>query len=249
MTKLNQIVAIEKGIRTTVERDVTDLYHSLQKAPLLSGISRTYHPRDDDPTSARGETLPPEATLVQIKAEDVLTKTSASLIRLFDMVLTKEAGNVTAKADIVVGGEVLAQDVPLTFLLFLERQLGEMHTMLKVVPTHDPSEQWHWDSSASAWATEVIKTARTKKVPRNHVRAAATDKHPAQVDVWTEDVVVGEWSTIKFTGAVPADRRELLIARVLELSDAVKFAREQANTIEVTTRQIGETMFDYILAG
>ena len=248
MPKLNQVVAIEKGVRNTVDRDVTDLYHLLQKPPLLSGISRTYHPRDDDPTASRGETLPPESTLVQVNASDVLVKASESLTRLFDTVLTKEAGNVSAKADIVVGTKTLAKDVPLPFLLFLERQLTDVHTVLKALPTHDPSERWTWNDSAGAWATEETRTARTKKIPRNHVLAKATDKHPEQVTVWNEDVVVGEWATVKFTGSVPAVRRAQLITRVIALSEAVKFARESANSIEVTERKIGEALFSYLLA-
>ncbi|CAM5671006.1 hypothetical protein SCALM49S_08938 [Streptomyces californicus] len=41
--------------------------HGLQKAALLAGISRTYQPG-----TRKGEQLPPESTLVQVKAEDVL---------------------------------------------------------------------------------------------------------------------------------------------------------------------------------
>lgn len=44
------------------------------------------------------------------------------------------------------------------------------------------------------------------QVPRNHVKAEATDKHPAQVEVYHEDVPVGYWTTVKFSGALPARR-------------------------------------------
>ena len=67
-TKLNQIIAIEGGLKNTSKRDFTDAYHKIQKAPLLNGISRTYKPKDEE-----GDQLPAESTLVQTRVEDVLT--------------------------------------------------------------------------------------------------------------------------------------------------------------------------------
>ena len=66
MAKLNQIIAVEKGVKSAVSREVTDNYHQLQKAALLTGISRTYTPRDDE-----GDKLPAEYTKVQVNAMDV----------------------------------------------------------------------------------------------------------------------------------------------------------------------------------
>ncbi|MFC9975393.1 hypothetical protein ACFVH6_31335 [Spirillospora sp. NPDC127200] len=67
MARLNQIIAVEKGVKSRTQREPTDAYHGLQKPALPSGLSRTYRPRDEG-----GETLPPESTKVQLKAEDVL---------------------------------------------------------------------------------------------------------------------------------------------------------------------------------
>ena len=87
---------------------------------------------------------------------------------------------------------------------------------------------------------------RTKKVPRNHVKAEATDRHPAQVEVYTEDVVVGNWERLMFSGEVSAKERKEMLERVSVLSDAVKFAREEANQTEVTQRNIGDNIFGYV---
>jgi hypothetical protein len=242
MTKLNQIVAIEKGVKNTVNRDVTDLYHEIQKTPLLSGISRTYRPKDED-----GDQLPPESTLVQVKVPTVLDEVAKHLTRLFDVVLTKDAANTVARADVVVGGRTLVADVPVPYLLFLEKQLTDLHTVIKALPVLDPAESWEYDANVAVYRTGVIQTNKTKKVPRNHVKAAATDKHPAQVEMYYEDVSVGTWDTVKFSGAIPAGRRNQLVERVLALQDAVKFAREQANGVEITDRTVGELVFSYLL--
>ena len=83
---------------------------------------------------------------------------------------------------------------------------------------------------------------------RNHVRAEATTKHPAQVDVYKEDVVVGYWKSIKYSGALPAVRLNELLGRVEKLQKAVKFAREEANSKEVQRKKIGKSVFEYLFA-
>jgi hypothetical protein len=91
-----------------------------------------------------------------------------------------------------------------------------------------------------------MQTIKTKKIPRNHVKAEATEKHPAQVEVYYEDVVVGTWRTIKFSGALPASRVNELLNRVEKLQEAVKFAREEANNLEVTEPKVGAKVFQYL---
>lgn len=91
-----------------------------------------------------------------------------------------------------------------------------------------------------------MDTVRSRKVLRNHVKAEATEHHPAQVDVYTEDVAVGTWTTTKFSGALPATRVRELRDRVVKLQQAVKFAREQANATAVTDAKAGDAVFGYL---
>jgi hypothetical protein len=242
-TKLNQIIAIEKGIKSRAVQELTEAHHALQKPALLAGISRTYRPKDEE-----GESLPPESTKVQIKAEEIIRDTVAVLTKLFDITATKDWANCKAKADVVVDGKTLLSGVPATYLLFLEKQLVDLHTFIKKLPILDASETWTFDPSADCWATEAVQTTKTKKVPRNHVKAEATEKHPAQVEVYYEDVTVGHWRTVKFSGTLPAQRVNELLARVEKLQEAVKFAREEANNLEVEEQKVGEKVFEYLFA-
>src|SRR5262249_16350255 len=123
----------------------------------------------------------------------------------------------------MVGGQTLLEKVPVAYLLFLEKQLVELHTFVKKLPVLDASETWHHDQSADCWATDAVQTIRTKKVPRNHVKAEATDKHPAQVEVYHEDVPVGTWRTVKFSGSLPAQTVHEMLEKVETLQQAVKF--------------------------
>lgn len=241
MPKLNQILAIEKGIKTDTFQKLTDAHHQLQKSVLLQGISKTYQPRDEE-----GEPLPPEFTRVQVNAETIIQETREILARLFDVTATKDWANCQAKADIVVDGQKLLEGVPATYLLFLEKQLTDIHTFVRKLPTLDSSENWALDNADSIWKTAPVETIRTKKVPRNHVKAEATDKHPAQVEVYMEDVPVGRWRTVKMSGALPASRVAELLSRVEKLQAAIKFAREEANSAEANNVTVSEKLFNYL---
>ena len=114
-------------------------------------------------------------------------------------------------------------------------------------PTLDPGETWEYSADVDAYASDPHQTTKTKKVMKNHVKAEATDKHPAQVEVYHEDVVVGFWTKVTFSGAVPQKRVNELLERIGRLQNAVKFAREEANGTEITYQRVGEKVLGYLL--
>src|SRR5438132_1009448 len=136
MPKLNQIIAIQAGKKTQAKETLTQAYHQVKKPELLSGLVRTYQPRDED-----GEPQPDE---------------------------------------------------------------------------------------------------------RNHVKYEATKEHPAQVEMYMEDVWVGTWTTTKLSGAIPAATRNAMLERVRKLLDAVKEAREEANLLQVQTQKLGDALLAYV---
>lgn len=243
MPKLNQIVAVEKGLKSRTTAALTKIYHELQKPALFAGISRKYTPIDDD-----GDRLPPESTLVQQNVDTALRAAADHLTKLFDVVATKENGNTEAFADVVVDDVTVVEAAPVPLLLFLEKQLADVRTVVAKAPTLDPSETWSRDETAGGWRTDAVETSRTRKVPKTLVKYEATDKHPAQTEVYMVDEVVGHWATTKFSGALSPARRDQLVARIDVLMDAVKKAREEANGHEVVQQHIGEPVFAYLLA-
>lgn len=242
MTKLNQIVALEKGLKGRVQAAVTTIHHLLQKPPLFAGLSRVYKPKDDE-----GEQLPPESTRVQHTVQEQLDAASKHLTQLFDVVATKEWGNMTAVADVKLDERVIVPSAPVPYLLFLEKELTNWRTLVSKIPLLDPAETWTYDEGNSQWRTQPTETVRSKRVLRALTLAPATDKHPAQVQTYNEDVPAGTWATTKFSGAVPAKVRDDLVERANELLDAVKKAREEANGAEVTQRKVAEDIFEYLL--
>lgn len=244
MLKLNQIVALEKGLKDRTLAAVTRIYHDLQKPQLFTGLERVYQPKDEE-----GEKLPPESTSVQYVVDERLTRVAEELASLFDVVATKEKGNMSATADVKIGDKVIVPDASVPLLLFLEKQLVHFRTIVSTVPVLDRAEVWEADAnSGGQWRTSPTQTMRNKKVLRNHVKAEATDRHPAQVETYNEDVQVGTWTVTKFSGAVPGKHRDDLVQRVNDLLDAVKAAKEEANGAEVDQVKISDKVFMYLLA-
>ena len=241
MTKLNQIVAIEKTARQALAGTLAKAQADVQKTGPMSGISRTYQPREDG-----GEQLPAESVRVQVSAATIAADVKTVLSRVLDVVATKDTTNCFAQADIVVDGQVLASKVPVPFLLYLEKQLTDLRGFISKLPVLDPAEEWTWDDNTLAYVSAPVQTVRSKKVPRNHVLAEATDRHPAQVQVWHEDVAVGTWTTVKRSGAIPAREVAESLSRLSALIDAVKQAREAANSVEVVDKLVGKALVDYV---
>ncbi|MGW3153756.1 DUF7873 family protein [Streptomyces sp. NPDC001089] len=241
--RLSQVVAVEKPIKADAYAALSAAHHQVQKQPLLAGISRTYRPRDEE-----GEPLPPESTRVQLRAVDAISDVMQELGRFYDVTATRDWANCAARADVVVGGTTLLADVPVPFLLFLEKQLQALKTFVEKLPVLDPAEEWMWDQETGTWRTPAYESHRSKKVPRNHVLAEATPQHKAQVEIIYEDVPVGIWTTIKYSGALPASHVRALQDRVQALRDAVKKAREEANATEIAQKRVSAPLLNYLFS-
>ncbi len=242
MTKLNQVIAVEKGVKNRVVSEVTELYQAASHPALFEGFNKKYKPNEEGT-----ETFPSEAKKVQKSANDVLKRASSVLSELFDVTASKDFANCDAVADVVVDGNVLLTGVPATYLLFLEKQLTDMHTLVGSLPVLDSAENWTWDENANLFKTDATVTSRTKKVQKALVMYPATDKHPAQTQLITEDVNIGSWEQVKFSGALPTNVKTGLLEKVEKLQKAVKFAREEANTVDAPNQTVGAKVFTWLL--
>jgi hypothetical protein len=241
VAKLNQILAIEKGVKATSNRGLTDLHRVSEKPDLYEGRTKTYAPRDVD-----GETLPTETQVVQQSAADILKQLAGQLVPLWDITATKDYANCDAKADVIVDGSKLLVDVPVSYLLFLEKQLNDLETVYSKLPTLDASQRWQYDENQQLFTTDKITQNRMKKIPRNHVKAEATAQHPAQVEVYQEEVVVGAFEITRQSGAFSARQKATLLDNVRKLKAAVLFAREQANSVEVDKKGFASSLLDFL---
>ena len=243
MTKLNQIVAVVNGKKTEAQKALTEIYRKCSLNDLFSGLSRTYRPKNDG-----DEVLPPEGRMVQYNVTEALKEFKESLGGLLDVVATQDFANGEARADVVVDSKVVLSDVPVTYLLFLEKQLVDLHTFVSKLPVLDSGEKWEFDPNQDHYTSATSTTNRTKKVLQHKILVEATDKHPAQVEKWQEDITVGYWDITKFSGAMPVKEKKELVSKVKQLQDAVKFARETANQLEIKQVKVADKLFDYLFA-
>lgn len=244
-TKIHQILALQKGIMGQTEGAVTRAYHDAQRTAMMQGLTRVYQPLD-----VEGEQLPPEKKMVQFTAQDILARAADAWVRQADIIATKDTSNQLARADVIVDGTVLLSDVPVSTLLYLEKTLKNVRELILKLPVLDPEVDWGTgpDPATGLWRSATEETVRTKKIPKAFVKYPATEKHAAQVETFTEDVIIGKWAKTLLSGALPAGRKLELLRRVERLSDSVKLAREYANQTNAVDREIGSTVFDHILA-
>lgn len=247
MTKLNQIIAIENGEKARVNKATAPLFHALKAPALFAGLTRTYEPLDDG-----GEKLPDETARVQHTVSQIIEDFVKNSTRLLDLSFTKDWTNTGATADVVVNGEIIIENAPVTFLLPFEKYLSqEVRGLIESIPVLDPAQDWTPSASErdGIYETPTVRRHRTKKVNKVLELAKATDKHPAQVQLVAEDVLAGYWNEKKFSGAIPASEKADLVERVEKLIQAVKMAREQANNIDVTVDyKVGKAVFDYLFS-
>lgn len=240
--KLHQVIPIVVAQKDRAKAALTSALHLFKKPDLFNGQVRTYSPLIDG-----GEALPEERQNIQYHVDGMLCDTLPAFQKMLDEVLIQDVGNTVAQARIKVGA-VVTDPLPATFLLFLEKQLGDLETLIKAMPVLDASERWVKNDDGNL-QSEPRQTHRNQRVQRSHIAVPATDKHPAQVIPYHEDVAVGVWTTTRLSSAVSRATRGLWLENLADLRDAVRRAREEANSIELDPiDKIGEQLTDMVLS-
>jgi len=241
-TKLNQVLATEKSIKNTAYGEITKLDKANQKRELYEGFTKTYTPKDEE-----GEILPPEIKNVQLKAREVINSVVKHFTKKLDVTATKDFANCVANANVTLSdGTILIEGAPVTFLLFLEKELRDLRTFCDRIPTLDPAETWIKDEEQGLYKTAVRETMRTQKKQKPIVLAEATKEHPAQTQLITEDIQVGTWTLNRMSGSMPVPEKQAIIERINDVLNAVKFARAEANTTIVEKKEVSEAVFSFI---
>lgn len=241
--KLNQIIAIEKGAKNRIYSKITELHKQAQKADLFYGFHKTYEPKDEN-----GEQFPPEQKKVVLRSNEVLEEVKSLLVEIMDITATKDFANMSASADITVKSQTLAKDVPVPYLLFLEKQLTDLRTFVDKMPVLDEGDDWGKDDVTGLFKTAPITKHRTQKVSEAIVLYDATKEHPAQTQLITKDVTVGHWREVKQSGAITRNDKRQILEKIEAVLNAVKTAREEANSTEAPEKHIGADLLGYIFS-
>lgn len=244
--RLNQVLAIESGVRKREYGNISEAYKAFQKLEPFVGFVRSWTSRsEDEPKRESQVKVIVNSSIEMIK--DIVRNYGESL----DITATKDWGNQIARADIKLDdGTILMRDVPVSYLLFLEKQLTDLRSLIEKLPLLDPARRWQFDQNSSCYiSTDAEEQEVTRKVSDVIVKYPATPEHPAQTEMITLDKPVGKWKTTHMSSALPRQTVLKWKDRLSDLEKAVKIARENANMTEITRQNIGQAMLSYVFSG
>jgi len=251
MAKLHELLAVEPDLKKVFQR-VADEVHVLftRKSEHFRGHHKSLKMQDEE--RAFEEAAAEETKTITTTVMAKLHYAAKSGAKYIDALATKEATNQTAKANLVVNGKVIAEDLPATFLLGLESKLKVVREYLAHAPTLDPAHSWvpAENLGEGIFQTEHddVRERQEKKTAYITV-AQATEHHPAQVAKELEAKIVGLFTTKRTSAMIsPAEKSELM-ERCDLLIRATKQARQRANQAEVVKKTIGAKLFNFILTG
>lgn len=253
MSKLHELLAVAGGLGTQADKVRQELATTFEKKRHLFTEKRvTFQPVTEGVAAVTESQSDLQTTVIAQLAE-----LSPFIAKAVDADFQIALANTTASADIIVedyeGEDVtLARNVPVTALLELEKRIGEIHQLLLAIPTLDPAKGFELDPNKEpgVYAAREVRKTRTKKTNVPLVLHAPTKEHPAQVQLVTEDVVIGHTTEQEWSGELtPADKTHL-INQCERLQRAVKAARARANSADVDTKaKIGEKLLKFIIDG
>lgn len=248
MGKLHELLAVEKDARALTDKILKEAQATFgSKADHFTSSTKRYIPVNDS-DSMEAEALSEHremVTTVDKKLEYVFDK----IINSLDIAIQKDMTNQSACADIIVDGNVIANNVPATTLLNLEDRVREIRDMCNMIPTLTPGLKWISDESQGSgiYRTEYPDVKiRTKKMIVYKTVAEATDRHPAQIKEESQDIIVGKYEETRYSSMLSPAEKSKLMGRIDKLLASIKKARTRANEQEIIDASIGKKLIDFI---
>lgn len=246
-TKMHELLAAESNVTGVYNAMTEETFNVLGKADHFTRTvtAKTYFNEED-------------TKLNETTTKDITTTVSDRLGYFFgrpfqnmiDTALQKDATNQVAKANLIVEGKTLLEDVPATALLNWETKFDALRKMLLKIPTLQPGLVWVEDENENLWKTdEPVVSFQTKKTMVPVELSPATEKHPAQVDKIFEDIPVARIEKTTWSGMWTSKQKADALARLDTLLVAIKKARQRANRTDVVKVRAGKILADFILKG
>lgn len=249
-TSLHELLPVRESLKTAKNNALAMAGARFTRAThQFVGFVKRYLPFSE--TEAETESVE-ELSELDANVPQVLSDLTATLGRFLDVSFYVDMANTDAADDNVGLGD-LPFPLPAPFLLTMETELLAFRKAVEAAPVHPPGKKWVADSSLGSGVFRQENqevTFRTRKEPKSKIIVEATEHHPAQAQTWSEDVRIGKYETLNFSGALAPARKALLLARLDALIQNVKSARQRANavTLEATPAIFGRKLTEYLLA-
>ena len=244
--KLHEILAVEGGLATTSKKLMVEAHnlfdkkvdHFTERVVQVRHFDAERSVEDVDDTKLMITTVPKKLSFLNKK-----------LARYWDALLTKERANTKAKSSVKIG-DVIHDDLPVSFLLQMESKLEEYRRLIDKIPTLPPSGDWvisDTDGSDVYVNENHPKTFKTEKTIQHKVLVEPTEFHPAQITEWSETKNIASRVVYEKSGLLSSKDKADMLDRVDGLIVEFKKARQRANCEIVTHTSLAPKIFAYIL--
>ena len=248
MGKMHELLAVEPnlaGVFGKVLKEASVTFS--KKTELFMGYSKRL--RMFDEARRVEEAAASEDRTVTTSVDEKLAYIWEHVVPYLDLLAQKEFTNRNATGNLEVDGEIILENVPATLLLTIEQKLTKLREVYETIPTLTPGVNWipADEIGRGVMKAEVPETTqKTENTITHKVLYDATDKHPAQIEKWTDKKQVGEYTTHKFSGMVTPRQKSDLLSKIDALIMAAKKGRMQANSAEVVSTSIGEKLYNFL---
>lgn len=248
MGKLHELIAAESDVENSYKKIYQEALTTFtKKSDHFMGFIRCLELKDYSRKIEEEAAKEEKQQVTTVKEKLDYFKTFA--IRYFDLIYQKELSNQKAVATLEINGEVIAENVPVTFILGLETKLKAIRGLCEAIPTLAPGIKWIKDTSRKdTYITENPEVReKTEKTLQTKIVAPATPEHPAQVEKWFAEVIIVVFRKTIWSGLITPKQKSDLLERIDTSIIACKKARQKANNVEVEKVEIAEKLFKNIL--
>jgi len=235
---LGEVVAVEKTARQSADKQREELLRRVQRKELFAGFSQVYKHDQHDPEGLHSQ--PEKTEVLQERTPEILAELARVLTPALDLSAAKEYANTAATADVVLDEEdqvPLLRDVPVTYLLPLEHQLGQVLGFFRALQVRDRSFR----------SRHPEQRLRVEKGLKSLVLIEPTQYQAGQAQAVPDEKRTGVWEITRFSGALSREDKLALIERCERLIGAVHQARVRANRAEAGRVSVAGPVFSYLL--
>jgi hypothetical protein len=253
MGNMHQLLAVEPDLAGTYKAITNETIKTFGKREHFFGSEKKLEMFEEGVDS----TFPVEHKKMDTTVNEKLDYQESAIIKYFDAVLQKDLTNCEAKADLVVDGKVIAEQVPATFLLGLETKLKQVIRIYSTIPTLQPGVEWEIDPNLGE---DVYRRKRPEESAKTETTFKAVilyeaqfpkegekgESLPAQVEKVPDKRDIGMYTKQVWTGMLSPATKSKLLGRLYRLLEGAKSARSKANENEIVSKEIGRSLFDFI---
>jgi len=246
---LHEILAVEQSLAESANHVTRDTVKNLsERRNLFEGMNKTHTIFND---AQQHLVQAQENKEIQSTVAEQIDYMSNEVAKYYDVVLQKESANQSACADIVIGTDTIATNIPAIVLLGLEKKLQSLVAVYNAVPTLDAAKSW--EPAVGYAKPNVFRTKFPEE--RQHTVigkewreiSPATTNHPAQLKEVESTNIIGKYTIVSFSSALTSEDKAARIIRLQDMLRAVKEARQRANNVEVKSFPgFGKAIFDFI---